>query len=176
MHYICFTISKISVINYALNKPVPSIQLLKQSAIANAKIVAEQWKKEWCLGQVSFLTHTFAFSLYCKHHPSLLIKHLEQAIFSHTHTQKPKVVALNNHYETDKCYWLNEVKPLMTLNIKLSDGMVVSWFKCFLGVIRVLETKVAKFASWYSLPFISLQCDWLFSVNLEIWLVVLFLV
>ena len=42
MHNICFTISKISVIDYALNKPVPGIQLLKQSAIANAKIVAEQ--------------------------------------------------------------------------------------------------------------------------------------
>ena len=170
MHYICFTISKISVIDYALNKPVPGIQLLKQSAIANAKIVAEQWKKEWCLGQVSFLTHTFAFSLYCKHHHSLLIKHLEQAMFSHTQGCSTKQSLWN------KCYWVNEVKPLMTLNIKLSDGMVVSWFKCFLGVIRVLETKVAKFASWYSLPFISLQCDWLFSVNLEIWLVVLFLV
>ena len=47
----------------------------------------------------------------------------------------------------------------------------------FLGEkIRVLETKVAKFASWYLLSLIFLQFNRLFSVNLEIWLVVLFLV
>ena len=58
---------------------------------------------------------------------------------------------------------------------------VLSWFEIkfihFWGEkIRVLDTKVAKFASWYSLSLIFLQFDWLFSVDLEIWLVVLFLV
>ena len=44
--------------------------------------------------------------------------------------------------------------------------VVLSWFEIkfihFLGrKIRVLETKVAKFATWYSLSFIFLQFDWL---------------
>ena len=39
---------------------------------------------------------------------------------------------------------------------------------------RVLETKVAEFATWYSLSFIFLQLDWLLFTSLEIWLVVLF--
>ena len=43
---------------------------------------------------------------------------------------------------------------------------VLSWFEIkfihFLGEkTRVLETKVAKFATWYSLSFIFLQLDWL---------------
>ena len=42
------------------------------------------------------------------------------------------------------------------------------------GKTRVLETKVAKFATWYSLSFIFLQLDWLLFTSLEIWLVVLF--
>ena len=41
---------------------------------------------------------------------------------------------------------------------------------------RVLETKVAKFATWYSSSFIFLQLDWLLYTSLEIWSVVLFLV
>ena len=44
--------------------------------------------------------------------------------------------------------------------------VVLSWFEIkfihFLGrKIRVLKTKVAKFATWYSLSFIFLQFDWL---------------
>ena len=44
--------------------------------------------------------------------------------------------------------------------------VVLSWFEIkfihFLGQkIRVLKTKVAKFATWYSLSFIFLQFDWL---------------
>ena len=44
--------------------------------------------------------------------------------------------------------------------------VVLSWFEIkfihFLGrKIRVLKTKVAKFAAWYSLSFTFLQFDWL---------------
>ena len=39
---------------------------------------------------------------------------------------------------------------------------------------RVLETKAAKFTTWYSLSFIFLQLDWLLYTSLEIWLVILF--
>ena len=39
---------------------------------------------------------------------------------------------------------------------------------------KVLETKVAKFVTWYSLSFIFLQLDWLLYTSLEIWLVFLF--
>ena len=42
--------------------------------------------------------------------------------------------------------------------------------------IRVLETKVAKFATWSFMSFIFLQFDWLLKTSLEVWLVVLFLV
>ena len=42
------------------------------------------------------------------------------------------------------------------------------------GGTRVLETKVAKFATWYSLSFIFLQLDWLLYTSLEMWFVVLF--
>ena len=51
--------------------------------------------------------------------------------------------------------------------------VVLSWFEIkfihFLGrKIRVLKTKVAKFATWYSLSFIFLQFDWLLKTSLEI--------
>ena len=39
---------------------------------------------------------------------------------------------------------------------------------------KVLETKVAKFATWYSLSFIFLQLDWLLNTSLEILFVILY--
>ena len=42
------------------------------------------------------------------------------------------------------------------------------------GKNKSLETKVAKFATWYSLSFIFLQLDFQLDTSLEIWLVVLF--
>ena len=52
---------------------------------------------------------------------------------------------------------LGQFKHFIDAVLSRSENSSISWGE----KVRVLETKVAKFATWYSLSFIFLQFDWL---------------
>ena len=77
------------------------------------------------------------------------------------------------HFEID------QMQDLVSSNILLMQywaGLKLNSSIFWGGKVRILETKVAKFAIRYSLSIIFLQFDWLLKTSLEIWLVFLFLV
>ena len=72
-----------------------------------------------------------------------------------------------------------QIQDLVSSNILLMQywaGLKLNSSIFWVEKIRVLETKVAKFTTWYSLSFIFLQFDRLLQTSLEILSVALFLV
>ena len=70
---------------------------------------------------------------------------------------------------------IDQIQDLVSSNILLMQhwaGLKLNLSILRGGGIGVLETKVAKFAT-YTVSFIFLQFDWLLQTSLEIWLVVL---
>ena len=85
-------------------------------------------------------------------------------IWSHKYDFRPKLhdTRFNYHFITSILKSPKNRTWLVQIFCWCSTELVWSIYPFFGEKIRVLETKVAKFATWYSLSFIFLQFDWLF--------------
>ena len=102
-----------------------------------------------------------------------------RVIWNHKYDFRPKLhcTRFNYHFITS----ILKSPKYRTRSVQIfywcSTELVWNYIHLFFfggGGTRVLETKVAKFATWYSLSFIFLQLDWLLYTSLEMWFVVLF--
>ena len=104
--------------------------------------------------------------------------HSASLIWNHKYDFRPKFA---QHKVQLPLYYIHfEIAPVQDLvssnillmqywaSLKLNSSIFVG------EKTRVLETKVAKFTTWYSLSFIFLQLDWLLNTSLEILLVILY--
>ena len=85
-------------------------------------------------------------------------------IWSHKYDFRKKLhdTRFNYHFITSILKSPKNMTWLVQIFCWCSTELVWSIYPFFGEKIRVLETKVAKFATWYSLSFIFLQFDWLF--------------
>ena len=91
--------------------------------------------------------------------------HSAHLIWNHKYDFRPKLHGTRFNYQTLLHPFWNRPNTGLAQFKNFIDA-VLSWFEIkfihFLGEkTRVLETKVAKFSTWYSLSFIFLQLDWL---------------
>ena len=91
--------------------------------------------------------------------------HSTPLIWNHKHDFRPKSHGTRFNYQTLLHPFWNHPNTGLGQFKNFIDA-VLSWFEIkfihFLGEkTRVLETKVAKFSTWYSLSFIFLQLYWL---------------
>ena len=103
-----------------------------------------------------------------------------RVIWNHKYDFRPKLhcTRFNYHFITSILkspkYRTRSVQIFYWCSTELVWNYIHLFFFLGGGETRVLETKVAKFATWYSLSFIFLQLDWLLYTSLEMWFVVLF--
>ena len=103
-----------------------------------------------------------------------------RVIWNHKYDFRPKLhcTRFNYHFITSILkspkYRTRSVQIFYWCSTELVWNYIHLFFFGGGGETRVLETKVAKFATWYSLSFIFLQLDWLLYTSLEMWFVVLF--
>ena len=103
-----------------------------------------------------------------------------RVIWNHKYDFRPKLhcTRFNYHFITSILkspkYRTRSVQIFYWCSTELVWNYIHLFFFWGGGETRVLETKVAKFATWYSLSFIFLQLDWLLYTSLEMWFVVLF--
>ena len=103
-----------------------------------------------------------------------------RVIWNHKYDFRPKLhcTRFNYHFITSILkspkYRTRSVQIFYWCSTELVWNYIHLFFFWGGGGTRVLETKVAKFATWYSLSFIFLQLDWLLYTSLEMWFVVLF--
>ena len=91
--------------------------------------------------------------------------HSTRLIWNHKYDFRPKLHGTRFNYQTLLHPFWNRSNTGLGQFKNFIDA-IRSWFEIkfihFFGEkTRVLETKVAKFSTWYSLSFIFLQLDWL---------------